>query len=94
MSIPFTQYLLPDGRKRYELVDRPQEIEDIANSFIANGGKFECEILTTGHVSFTACKFDRDVEIEICTNGPDVLEAIDRLVRRAGDGSQYKEIEE
>lgn len=83
MSIPFTQYLLPDGRKRPIDIDRSCEIEAIAQQFIASGGSYEAEVLTTGEVSFTACKNGEDIEIEVCANGPGVGEAVDRLVRRS-----------
>ena len=54
MSIPFTQYLLPNGQRRAQQIDRPADIESLAEKFIASGGRYECEVLTTGHVSFTA----------------------------------------
>jgi hypothetical protein len=84
MTIPFTQYLRPNGRKRPVEIDRPKEIEAIACRFIASGGHYECEALTTGHASLTAVKFDRDVCIELRMNGPDVPVAVDKLVRRSG----------
>lgn len=88
MSIPFTQYVLPHGRKREETIERPAEIEALADKFIAAGGRYECEILTTGEVSLTAvfCDDDgdeQDVEIEICTNGPAIRDAVDALVQRS-----------
>ena len=51
MSIPFTQYLRPDGRKRAVEIDMSKEVEDLAKRFIAAGGRYECEELTTGHAS-------------------------------------------
>jgi hypothetical protein len=84
--IPFTQYLRPDGRKEPVEIDRPPEIEQLAQEFIARGGYFECEELNTGHASFTAGHPDAeegDIAIEVVMNGPDVLEAVDRLVRKA-----------
>ena len=85
MSIPFTQYMLPRGRKRAEEIDRPTDIEALAQRFIASGGWYECEILTTGHVSLTACQHvddePLDVEIVVCQNGPEIPGAVDRLVK-------------
>lgn len=85
--VPFTQYHLPDGRKSDTGIDRPADIEALAQSFIDRGGWFEAEVLTTGHVSLTACfdmpDGDNDIEIELVPNGPGVPEAVDRLVRRA-----------
>jgi hypothetical protein len=88
MSIPFTQYLRPDGRTRDEWIDgRPPEIEQLAQQFIAAGGKFEAEVLTTGYVSLTAV-FEmndemEDIAIRVVPNGPEVLTAVDELVREA-----------
>lgn len=88
MGIPFTQYVLPHGRTREETIERPAEIEALARKFIESGGRYECEILTTGEVSFTAVFCgdggdEQDVEIEICANGPAVQEAVDTLVRKS-----------
>lgn len=86
MSIPFTQYMLPNGRRRAEKIDRPPEIEALAERFIAAGGRYECEILTTGLVSITAVFLVgnelQDIAIEVCpNNGPAVEDAVDFVVR-------------
>jgi len=81
MVIPFTQYLRPHGEQRAVNIERPPEIEGMARLFIASGGRFEVEELTTGEASLTAVKFGRDVAIEVVPNGPDVPAAVDRLVR-------------
>lgn len=82
--IPFTQYLRPDGRKKETGIERPEEVEALAHSFIEAGGKFEAEVLSDGQVSLTACQeIDgewQDVAIEICANGPGLPETVDRLV--------------
>lgn len=87
MSIPFTQYILPNGRRRHEEIDRPDEVEAIAKRFIDSGGRYECEVLTTGHVSLTAVKDvdgeQQDVEIIVCANGPEIPGKVDELVRRS-----------
>jgi hypothetical protein len=86
MSIPFTQYLRPNGERRAAEIDMPAEIEELAREFIDGGGYFECEELVTGHVSFTAghaSEKERDVAIEVVRNGPHVPAAVARLVRKA-----------
>lgn len=87
MSIPFTQYLLPFGRQRAVTIKRSDYIEAIAQRFIDAGGYYEAEFLTTGEVSFTAGMEvegeSTEVEIELCPNGPEVLNAIDRLITRS-----------
>lgn len=83
--IPFTQYLRPDGKKQLIFIDRPDEIATVAKHVTDKGFRFEAEVLTTGHVSLTV--FDPedevDIAIKVVPNGPEVVEAVDELVRIA-----------
>lgn len=81
-DISFTQYLRPDGRPVPVSIDRPADIADKAERICSRGFRFECEHLTTGHVSLTIAGPDDDEDIEVVANGPDVPEAVDRLVKR------------
>lgn len=85
MAIPFTQYLRPDDRRVAISIERDPEIEELARRFISAGGWYEAEHLATGHVSLTAClerpEGDNDIAIEVVPNGPEVPNAVDRLVR-------------
>lgn len=83
MSIPFTQYLMPGGRKTSVEIDRPPEVEQLADEVISRGWVFECEMLRTGAISFTVSDGEDDVCIELSPNGPQVLDAVDKLVRDA-----------
>jgi hypothetical protein len=87
LTIPFTQYLLPNGRVTRINIERPKEIEEIAQRFIISGGRYECEILTTGDVSITAVKRingeEGDVAIAVCPNGPEVPAKVDEVVRES-----------
>jgi hypothetical protein len=87
-GIVFTQYLMPDGRKQRTEIDRPAEIEALAQQFIDAGGWYESEMLSDfTTISLTACfKVDGqpdDIEIVLCRNGPEVLDAVDNLVRKS-----------
>jgi hypothetical protein len=86
-GIPFTQYVLPNGRKKLIHIVRPPEVVATAQEVAAMGGRFECEILTTGHVSLTCVGEidgeESDVAIEVVANGPGIPEAVDRLVEKA-----------
>jgi hypothetical protein len=88
-------YLRPHGRKTQTLIDRPPEIERMAGAFMMAGGYFEVEELSTGLVSLTAGHPDEDDEgdiaIEVVTNGPAVLDAVDRLVAKAYAWLQQEE---
>lgn len=81
--IPFTQYLLPDGDKREIAIERPADIEERATAVINRNARFEAEVLTTGEISLTVHYKEEDIAIEICSNGPSVPEAVDRLVKTA-----------
>jgi hypothetical protein len=89
MSVPFTQFLRPDGRERRVEIDRPDEVERMARDFIAAGGHYECEELMSGHAHFTAVHLiegeEQDVVTAICPNGPKVPDAVDDLIRRSID---------
>lgn len=80
--IPFTQFLRPDGRQRVALINRPDEVAEQAERIIAAGYHFECEELSTGHVSFAVSNGDGDHDIEVCLNGPGVPVFVDRLIIR------------
>lgn len=83
--IPFTQYLMPDGRKRETSIDRGDDVERMAHEIIDKGYRFEIEMLQTGQISMTVSdpEEEEDVACEICNNGPDVPPTVDRLVTEA-----------
>ena len=89
MSIQFTQFLLPAGRQRKIEIDRPVEIEALATELVEAGNRFEIEMLNDYKtISMTIEDDDEDGEnivrgMEIVENGPDVLNAIDKMVRAA-----------
>lgn len=79
-SIPFTQFLRPDGRRASVAIIRPAPVLEKASAIIAAGFRFECEELATGHASLTIADDEGDHAIEVVVNGPGVPEAVDRLV--------------
>lgn len=84
MDIPFTQYLMPNGRQEAVVIDRPAPIAEKAQAIIAKGFRFECEMLSDMRsVSLTITDPDEgDLEIEVVPNGPEVPVAIDRMIER------------
>lgn len=83
MSIPFTQFMRPDGREKPVTVNRPSDVEILAGKVVEVGGRFTIEELMTGAVS-VACEYDEnDVACEIVPNGPQVPGAVDRVIRDA-----------
>jgi hypothetical protein len=87
MSIPFTQYLRPDGRKRAMTIDMDKEIEDKAQLLIAKGLHFDIEELTTGLISMTCGDSEEIISMEVCPNGPEVVESVKKLVQYAASQS-------
>ncbi len=81
MAIPFTQYLRPDGRRHRVTIQLDVVTEDKARKIIERGLTFETEVLANGLVSFTITDEEEgDLAIEISPNGPNVPEAIKKLV--------------
>lgn len=84
MSVRFTQFLLPDGRRQEVEIDLDPKVEEKAAKIIAAGYKFEIEMLSTGDISATIAdpKIDDDVAFAaIVPNGPDVPQAIEDMIK-------------
>lgn len=86
MSVPFIRGY-PSKRCGVQSVERPLDIELMSKNFIDAGGLFFCEVLKDGKVNLFAVvmKGEEPVEVEseLSENGPELLEAVDGLVRRA-----------
>ena len=78
--VEFTQHLLPDGRQKKVIIDRPDEIADIAEQFVKKGGRLEIELLATGVISITAELGDDTIAHELVKNGPDVPASVDIVI--------------
>lgn len=85
--IPFTQYLRPDGRQvETEALTRDVEVFNMAQHILSAGGRFEAEIVGEPALVFLECLIDDDDEPrclsnQLIPNGPEVLMAVDTLVR-------------
>lgn len=88
--VEFKQYLHPDGRTKPFSIDITDALRTHVEGIKSVGAKLECEILSNGVVSFTITNpqgvdFNPegvDFDIELSPNGPEVLGAVDRLIRR------------
>lgn len=88
MTIPFTQYMRPDGRKNEGGFDRPEEVEAVARELLAQGVHFDAEVLSTGHLSLTAEKDDLDdpvlaIAVFMQESPANVSRRVDQLVADA-----------
>ena len=85
MTIPFTQFMRPDGRRKTITITRSPEVNTTALSLIDDGYCFTAEVLTNGMVSL-ACvdpEDQRDIAIEVCMNDGQIPARVDRLVEKA-----------
>jgi len=83
MSIPFTQYTLPNGRKSKVIIDMPANIEKIAHALIERGCHFDVEMLSTGLISMT-CEKDGDLlAIEVCPNDEKVVAGVEKIIKQS-----------
>lgn len=91
MPVPFTQFLMPNGRRQEVTIDQPPEIEALAKRIIAAGHRFEIEMLRTGEISMEIVRDVPDADIddsiagEICPNGPPVHLAVEKMIRDAAN---------
>jgi hypothetical protein len=63
--VPFTQYILPNGKKRDLLMPASPEVMNKAGKILAEGYRFEIEILRTGEVSATIMDPIQEVDADI-----------------------------
>ena len=83
--IPFTRFTLPDGEKSPGSFERPDEIEVMAQALLKAGYTFELEELRNGsiHMDCTHRWEDMPAALELVPDGPEVPQAVDRLVTQA-----------
>lgn len=93
MKLWFTQYMLPDGRRKPIETEVSDDLRDKVQAILDAGLKFEIEILRNGMVSATICDHDNDMgdlAYSITSNGPAVTEGIEKMIREF-DVADYKE---
>lgn len=83
MEIPFTQFLMPDGRQTQVTINRPDAIATLARGLIDQGCRFEIEMLQTGEISMECLRGKRILASELCPNGPPVPLAVDKMIQEA-----------
>lgn len=84
-EIPFIR-ALPNGLRTLQTIDRGPELYASACKFIARGGRYMIAIMDTNHVELVAGMEDCEgrlikVAHETSGNGPELMAAVDRLVR-------------
>jgi hypothetical protein len=92
-QIPFTQYLLPNGRRKSVSIEMDDAVSAFADALIAKGYRFEIELLSNlDTVSMTVVdpSDSGDIAMVLCENGPAIPSAVAKLVRQA---TEYDETE-
>lgn len=81
-GVPFTQFLMPDGRRHDVWIDGlAPDVVAKAKEIVEAGYVFECEMLHDYNtVSFTISDDAIDAAQRVCTNGPDVPEKIAEMI--------------
>lgn len=91
-GIPFTQYLMPDGEQRaIWMPDRSTEVNKKAQQIIDALFRFECEVLSTGHVSLTVSDDFGDYSTRVVRNSPGVALEVDKLILEFDIAKQLEE---
>ena len=96
MQIPFTQFLLPDGRQRKTSFECPIGLENKVTQLLDAGSSFEVEMLQAGLISLTV-EFEKpngEIETlshEISSNDLQIDNAVVKLINNAFNS--FKEIE-
>ena len=83
-TVCVTQFLMPDGRPKQIETELPVETQPFYESMLKHGCRIEMEVLTTSEVSMTISDpvEEVDIDIEVVSNGPEVIEALSRLLTR------------
>ena len=85
-DIPFTQYLLPDGKRRkitFPASELEEGVLEMAQYLLDNGCRFDAEILQTGMISFTCERDDDLISIQLCPNNPQVVASVNKLIKQS-----------
>lgn len=86
MPVPFIR-MNPSGKRSLQQIDRGSIVETKAAEFIDHEGRFLIEILKDGQVHLMAiidlAAGCTKVAEEFCPNGPELPDAVDRLVTEA-----------
>jgi hypothetical protein len=93
-AIPFVRQY-PSGRLGFQEVERPQSIEAKAMAFLNAGGTYFSFLTPEGKAQITAVIGDsgKPVAQELSENGPELLEAIDRLIEESAKHTPIAPVE-
>lgn len=80
-QIPFTQFVRPNGLKRLTFfLTSDQTVYNKAQYILSRGLVFEVEELGEGTISATISNALGDLSIVLSTNGPSVVEKVEKMI--------------
>jgi len=90
MTIEFTRYNKPNGRKNTEMITIDPETDALGNKLIESGITFSSEILRTGTVALYAINNNLPdaEEQELCyisANGPEIIGKVKGMINEAAE---------
>ena len=83
MTIMFTQFHRPNGKRSKVEIDRPTDIDKMARDLVRMGYDFEIEVLRGDEIHMTVSNEDGDLCSRICENGPQVPISVDSMIVEA-----------
>ena len=85
ISIPFTQYHLPNGRRTQEsFTGAPASLKPKVDEILAQGLNFTAEILRNGYISLCIANDAKgeDYDCRVVPNGLEVPKAIESMIEK------------
>lgn len=82
IEVPFTEYRLPDGRRKQYTVQIPASLADKFEDLTKHNCRLVGERLTNGLVSLSIEHDLGDVLLELSLPGPPAVEALHKLIDR------------
>ncbi len=92
MRIDLIQYIRPSGRPSSVHTEVSDDLKGAYEEIQRAGWRLEAEVLLTGEVALSVHNPEggpdaqgEDVAVELCPNGPEVQNALRRLIKRAAN---------
>jgi len=82
-TLKATEFIRPFGRKKPYFTEMDDEFKPFYEDMTAKGCEIQVEVLWTGEASLTVSNPSEmvDYDIELVENGPEVIEALKRLLK-------------
>lgn len=90
MKVEITQFIAPDGEQRQRFAEVPDDCAVGYEALRRKGCRLTAEVIIGGHVSQTVEHEEGDFLIEVTPNGPEVTQALIKMLREF-DGKDFDE---